>query len=209
MALHKTLTHIQIHSRFKRLSRSIHPDLTAALTHVGPVKLKPRWRMSLPVLLCRAVAGQQLSVKAAASIWQRLRDQARASHLIDHIAVTTEARLRQCGLSAVKAKSLKAIAEQGKSGRLRKSRLQGLEIAERNQRLTSIYGVGQWTADIINIFYFLEPDVWPRGDVAVVKNFERFIDPAADSEEVSGQFAPYRSYLALSMWGYANNPPAG
>ncbi|MBE7381197.1 MAG: DNA-3-methyladenine glycosylase 2 family protein [Leptolyngbya sp. SIO1E4] len=183
------------------------PTLADAIAHAGPIELVTYREAPLSERLCRAIAGQQLSVKAAASIWGRVVASAAECSLIEHFAAAEPETLRACGLSAAKVKAIRAIAAATLAGELDADVLGRLETGDRTQRLTAIWGVGQWTADMINIFYFGDPDIWPEGDTTARKTLERLTSPRRKTIRTAARFAPYRSYLALYMWQQADAAP--
>jgi DNA-3-methyladenine glycosylase II len=76
----------------------------------------------------------------------------------------------------------------------------------RSAHLCAPWGIGQWTADMVSIFYCRDEDVWPASDTSVQRAFARYIgrrQPARTAE----RFAPYRSILALHMWRLLDGPP--
>lgn len=85
-----------------------------------------------------------------------------------------------------------------------------LDHAARTGHLMRISGIGPWTADMVSMFFFHEPDVWPIGDVTVRNTFARFaaVPAAADLGAAAARFAPHRSFLALYMWRLADTAPA-
>ncbi|TFH88693.1 DNA-3-methyladenine glycosylase 2 family protein [Billgrantia azerbaijanica] len=196
-----------IHERCVAVARELSPQLTEAIARGGPVTLVADDSQPLAERLCRSVAGQQLSVKAARSIWGRVLEAAGEVPLMDFLVEARHATLRDCGLSAAKAKALGLIAEEARAGQLEADALRDLDHAERAQRLTALWGVGQWTADMVSIFYFGEPDVWPEGDVAVRKTLERLTSPRRKTRRTAARFAPYRSHLALYLWRHVDAPP--
>lgn len=115
--------------------------------------------------------------------------------------------LRACGLSGAKVKAVRAIAEAALSHQLDATELSLLSATERTLRLTALWGVGQWTADMMNIFYFGEPDIWPDGDVAARKTLEKLTSKRRKTARTAALFSPYRSYLALYMWRYVDAVP--
>ena len=195
-----------IHNRFVEIAREFSDDLADAIAHTKPLQLTPRKDSPFPERLCRAVAGQQLSVKAAASIWSRVVDSAADQPLIDYFATASPDTLRGCGLSAAKVKAMRAIALATLSNQLNEELLRELDHEERTQCLTEIWGVGQWTADMMGIFYFGDPDIWPDGDTTARKNLERLTSRRRKTVRTAARFAPYRSYLALYMWHQADTP---
>ena len=195
-----------IHARFVEIARGLSWELADAIANTQPLTLTPSQDIPFSERLCRAVAGQQLSVKAAASIWGRVVDSAAEQPLVDYFSTISPDTLRQCGLSAAKAKAMRAIALATLANQLDESLLSELDHEERTHCLTEIWGVGQWTADMMGIFYFGDPDIWPDGDTTARKNLERLTSRRRKTVRTAARFAPYRSYLALYMWHQADTP---
>ena len=199
---------VEIHEQFLEVAPTLSPKLTTALTQNGPIELNPERREPFAQHLCHAVTGQQLSVKAARSIWKRVVAGAEDTSLIDYFAAVDPQVLRDCGLSRAKVKTVGAIAQAAQSDQLNATELEQLSTAERTERLTAIWGIGQWTADMMSIFYFGDPDIWPDGDLAARKTLEQLTSARRKTTKTAAQFAPYRSILALHMWKHANTKPA-
>ncbi|MEO0395447.1 MAG: DNA-3-methyladenine glycosylase 2 family protein [Cyanobacteria bacterium P01_A01_bin.137] len=195
-----------IHATFVEIARGLSGELADAIANTTPLKLTTNKDTPFSERLCRAVAGQQLSVKAAASIWGRIVDSAAEQPLVDYFSTVSPETLRHCGLSAAKAKAMRAIALATLANQLNESLLSELDHGERTQCLTEIWGVGQWTADMMSIFYFGDPDIWPDGDTTARKNLERLTSRRRKTVRTAARFAPYRSYLALYMWHQADTP---
>ncbi|NEO83884.1 MAG: DNA-3-methyladenine glycosylase 2 family protein [Spirulina sp. SIO3F2] len=190
-----------------KVAQRLSSELAEAITALEAVNLTPHLDRPFPERLCRAVVGQQLSVKAAASIWQRVLVHAGEQPLMDFFHEAKPETLRACGLSAAKARAMGAIATTAQAGKLEGSELATLSVAERTQQLTALWGVGQWTADMMQIFYFGEPDIWPDGDTAARKTLEHLMGQQGQTQQIAAQFAPYRSYLALYLWRYLDAVP--
>ncbi len=196
-----------IHQQFLKLSKNISGPLHHSIKQIGVVKITSRQHIPLPELLCRSVAGQQLSTKAASTIWQRLLDVSNGKSLLEFIHSSKTEDLRTCGLSAAKCKTLSAIAHSFHTGHITAENLEKLDQKQRAKTLTSIWGVGPWTADMVNLFYFCDPDIWPDKDVAVIKTFQKLIGDDKDISTTAEKFSPYRSYLAMYMWQHKDNKP--
>ncbi|MEO0458374.1 MAG: DNA-3-methyladenine glycosylase 2 family protein [Cyanobacteria bacterium P01_A01_bin.114] len=196
-----------VHTRFVEIAGELSPVLADAIANLGPLELTPHQDSPFPERLCRAIAGQQLSIKAAASIWGRVVDSVADRPMVEYFADADPAALRACGLSAAKAKALRAVAEAALAGQLDAEELGALAGCDRAKRLTAIWGVGQWTADMMSIFYFGDPDIWPDGDVTARKNLERLTSARRKTTRTAARFAPHRSYLALYMWRYSDAAP--
>ena len=200
-----------MHEQFLAIAPRISPELEKAISQVGPVEIiSPQYSPGVPFAerLCRAIAGQQLSVKAARAIWGRVVGSVPAEQpLMAYFAEVELDALRGLGLSRAKVKAVKAIAQAARSGQLEATELSQLTATERTTRLTALWGVGQWTADMMNIFYFGEPDIWPDGDVAARKTLEKLTSKRRKTTRTAAHFSPYRSYLALYMWRYVDAAP--
>ena len=196
-----------LHQEFIVISSKISPKLNAAIVDCGPVTRRRSNHQPLPEVLCRTIAGQQLSVKAARTIWGRVLEDCGDRPLMDHVSAVDIERLRGCGLSRSKGKAMKAIAAAHDGGRLDCRVLGQMETQERSSALTSIWGVGQWTADMLSIFYFGDHDVWPENDVTVCKTLERLTDRRRKTVRTASRFAPQRSLLAMYMWRIADATP--
>ena len=198
-----------IHEQFRDIAGEISGSLHEAISSVGPLKLKRRRDVALPVLLCRIVAGQQLSTHAARTIWGRVEASAGDAELLEHVESCDIEQLRACGLSRAKARAMKSIVDSERAGDLNTRKLGRLNHAERSQSLTEIWGVGQWTADMVGISYFGDADIWPESDVTVWKTLEKLTDKRRKTSRTALRFAPHRTYLAMYMWRIADAVPEG
>ena len=182
-------------------------DLAEAITRVGVLKLQADDSQPLAHHLCRSVTQQQLSVKAARTIWNRVLEATNGVPLTEFFIEENVGLMHSCGLSKAKVRAICGIAEKSRLGGLDGNELQTLTHEERSDRLTSLWGVGQWTADMISIFYFGDEDVWPDGDLAARKTLEKLTSRRRKTVRTAERFAPYRSYLALYMWEYQDVLP--
>ena len=196
-----------IHNQFVDIAGDLSPRLQTAMRGAGPVRLKRRNDTPLPEVLCRAIAGQQLSVKASQTIWGRVLERAQGKNLPDFVSSIKPEVLRECGLSAAKAKAMKAIVAAETVGLLDIARLSELDHTARSQSLTAIWGVGQWTADMIGISYFGDQDVWPDSDITAAKTLQQLTSRRRKTINTAARFAPHRSYLAVYMWTIADAAP--
>lgn len=161
--------------------------------------------------LARIVVGQQLSTASAAAIWARL--EALLSIVsAEHIANAKPDALAAVGLSAAKIRTLKALASAtvGNNPTLRIERLARASDEDVRQALTSVHGVGPWTADIFVMFCLGRADAWAAGDLALQVGVARAFDlgervSASEALEIAEQWRPWRSVAARIIWtDYAN-----
>jgi len=177
-----------------------HPPLRAALVQAGPIRIEPPAHPRVADRLFVEVVNQQLSTRAAGAIWARIEAASVAAGCDPRglFAAGDPDRLRACGLSGNKVRALQAIVAAEAAGLLGPE-LAGLPHPERAAILCGIRGVGPWTADMVGIFHFHDPDIWPEGDVAAVGCLRR-LTGQTDTRAVAAAFAPYRSILARYLW---------
>jgi len=190
----------ELHRRLIAIASGISLELQAHIA-AAPIWFPERADKGVAAFLARAVTGQQVSAAAARSIWMRV-EAAAGERLAEFLCATNESALKQCGLSRNKIKALCQIGAAHTAGLLDGADIRALDHTARSARLTEIWGIGQWTCDMLAIFYCRELDIWPEGDLAVVRGLKRFARRRKPAR-VAAQFAPYRSLLALYMWRLA------
>lgn len=191
-----------IHARFLEIAADLSPQLVDGIEQVGPIVLQPENSIPLAEHMCRSVTGQQLSVKVAQIIWGRLLEASGDQPLSEFITIEKSDLLRSCGLSAAKVRTMCGIAEEARAGNLEAVDLGAIDHQERSKRLIRLWGIGQWTVDMISIFYFGDEDVWPDGDLIARTTLEKLTSKRRKTVRTAERFAPYRSRLALYMWEY-------
>jgi DNA-3-methyladenine glycosylase II len=163
--------------------------------------------------LVRSIVGQQLSTKAARSIYDRLTAlfDGRTPTPAELLAADPE-EVRSVGLSRPKVAYLRSLAEHVESGELKLARLTELPDEEVSAQLTAVKGLGQWTADMFLIFHLGRPDVLPVGDLGIRRAVERAyglkeIPDAARLTEIGEPWRPQRSLASLYLWRSLDNEP--
>jgi DNA-3-methyladenine glycosylase II len=116
--------------------------------------------------LARSIVGQQISLKAADSVWQKMLS-AVPSISAQHIAGADSAKLRNCGLSSNKVLYLQHLAQHFVNGSLNVADWKRLNDDELIAELTQVKGIGRWTAEMFLIFYMMRPDVLPLDDIGL------------------------------------------
>lgn len=175
-------------------------------TLAGRVKAHRR-NDQLFATLASSVVSQQLSTRAAETIWKRVQEACGGRATAKSVAATPDAKLRAAGLSASKVKTLKALAEAVLVDGLNLLALKGLSHDEAAARLTRIWGIGPWTAEMFLIFALGAPDVFSPGDLGLVRAVERLygLPKGAPRErilEISERWAPHRSFASLVLWEF-------
>ncbi|KQO66405.1 hypothetical protein [Methylobacterium sp. Leaf89] len=196
--------HAHLLATARRLSHALHD----ALARLGPVPVEPPTHAHVADRLALEVVNQQISTRAAAAIWARVEAAAQLRSVAprDLFVESHAETLRGCGLSGAKVRAVQAIRAADEAG-LFGPDLATLPHPDRAAILRSIKGVGQWTADMIGIFHYHDPDIWPDGEVAAVGSLRR-LTGCTDTQAFTRPFAPYRSHLARAMWRVRDLVPA-
>jgi DNA-3-methyladenine glycosylase II len=182
--------------------------IAAALAHAGYPE--PRISERGYTTLLRAIVGQQVSVKAAASMWAKLVALVGDPPRPEALLAASDEDLRAAGLSRQKASYARSLAEEVLSGRLDFDRLPA-DDEEAIAQLVAVKGIGRWTAEIYLLFAEGRLDIWPAGDLAVQIEIGRILDlPEKPSEkrvrELAEAWRPHRGALAIFSWHYRRIP---
>ena len=180
--------------------RRVDAEFAALIDRVGPCAIPVR--KDRFGTLVRAIIGQQISSKAAASIDARLRMMAGEPHTPGPILEVGEAGLRGVGLSGVKARYVLNLAEAVRSGAVPVEKFHRWTDEAVVASLTSIKGVGVWTAEMFLIFSLGRPDVFPVGDLGVRAAIrDRLGLPEMPKPEACRALAePWRPFRTAASW---------
>jgi DNA-3-methyladenine glycosylase II len=154
--------------------------------------------------LARAVVGQQISVKAADSIWSRLEKCLETISPGSLLRLEMET-LRGCGLSRQKVEYLMAIANAFHEGTLTPDRWAEMSDGDVRRQLVRVRGIGPWTAEMFLIFHLHRPDVFPLGDLGLINAIQRIYanERPLSTEEIrqlAGRWQPYRTVATWYLW---------
>ena len=178
------------------------PVLGAMIDAADGAVLRPR---SDPFYsLARSIVGQQISVKAAESVWGKLM--ARVETMAPAaVAAHDEDGLRTCGLSRQKALYLLSLAGHFIEGSLELDEWHAMDDEAVIDRLTQVKGIGRWTAEMFLIFHLVRPDVLPVADIGIQKamrnHYTNGEKPSADRMlEIAEPWRPWRSVAVWYLW---------
>jgi DNA-3-methyladenine glycosylase II len=180
------------------------PLLAAFIGRAGPYP--PRPGVGDPLAsLARAIVFQQLATRAAAAIHGRFVQAIGGTVSAEAILATEVGALRGAGLSSAKTAALLDLAAKVADGTVPLHGLDGLADDDIVARLTTVRGIGRWTAEMFLLFELERPDVWPVDDLGVRNGWRLIHDdpelPAPRALQVAGdRFRPYRSVVALYCW---------
>jgi len=156
--------------------------------------------------LSRSIVGQQISVKAAQSVWQRFLGVAGAAPLAPATVQTLEvSAMRSAGLSARKSEYLLDLARHFASGAVHVQQWQQMDDEAIIAELVAIRGIGRWTAEMFLIFHLLRPNVMPLDDLGLIKGislnyFSGEPVSRAEARELGEAWEPFRSVATWYIW---------
>src|SRR5438874_527273 len=164
--------------------------------------------------LAESIAYQQLSGKAAATIWKRVRALYPRKKYLEPQAVleTPDEKLRGAGLSRSKVAAVKDLAAKALDGTVPTARaLAKMSDEEIIERLITVRGIGRWTVEMLLLFDLGRPDVWPIHDYGVQKGFaktfgKRKLPTPKQMIKLGKKFQPYRSVAAWYFWRALDKP---
>lgn len=155
--------------------------------------------------LVTSIISQQLAVKAADTIRDRVRVLAGGTFTPEAIAALSAADLRTVGVSGAKARAIDELTQATLSGALEFKKFSKLSNAEIAEELTALWGIGRWTVEMFLMFHLGRLDLWPVGDLAMRRGWERIhnlkeeIDPKK-LDLFSDKFAGRQSIVAWYCW---------
>jgi DNA-3-methyladenine glycosylase II len=185
--------------------KRVDPVLAEIIERVGPCKIQyaePDFET-----LVRSIVFQQLSGKAARTIFARLKGALGNGSRItsQEVLSLTAAQMQGIGLSRQKAKYVRDLAEKTEAGLIAFPRLAELSDAEVIQHLTTVKGIGVWTAHMFLIFALRRPDILATGDLGVRSAIRRVyrlrkIPSPARVEKLGARWHPYCSVACWYLW---------
>ncbi len=198
----------QYHTKFLSHLSSVDPILHKVVMSNGEILLHDT---DTPFRhLVRIIAGQQLSVKAAATIYGRLEHLVGKGYEPNHILDLDDNELRGIGLSRSKTTYVKAVANAAAENCENFSKLYDQTDDEALKSLTNIKGIGIWSAQMFLMFQLQRPDVFAPGDLGIKKAISVLYGISMESPEKvwtkhSEIWSPYRTLACLHLWKHLDN----
>jgi DNA-3-methyladenine glycosylase II len=190
------------------------PVLRDAIKRIGPCLMADRQRKDHLTALVGAIVSQQLSTKAAATIFGRFVALFPEQHIPSAAAIDalTEQQLRGVGFSGQKVGYLRDLCGRIADGRLDLDALDALPDEEVIERLVAVKGFGRWTAEMFLMFRLHRPDVLPVGDLGILNAIQRLYRlrqrPKPERVRKLGEaWKPYRSVACWYLWQTLRNEP--
>jgi DNA-3-methyladenine glycosylase II len=189
------------------------PTMAALIERLGKIDIATRLRRrkeERPAdaygALLRAIIGQQLSTKAARTIYLRVLDLfGGVTPSPEQLLTAKEEDLRAAGLSGRKTEYIRDLASHVLSGELELDRLDQLSDEEVIEEIVAVRGLGQWTAEMFLLFHLERPDVLSGGDLGIRKAIQieyglREMPSPTRVLEIGEPWRPYRSLASLYLW---------
>ena len=158
--------------------------------------------------LARSIVGQQISVKAAQTVWDRFTAllQDTSTHLVPaNVLALAPQAMRGVGLSARKVEYVCDLAQHFEAGTVHVQDWQAMDDEAIIEELVAIRGIGRWTAEMFLIFHLMRPNVLPLDDIGLIKGisvnyFSGEPVSRAEAREVGDAWAPFRSVATWYIW---------
>ena len=193
--MEKSLKAIKAHAFLLEISKKMqHDSFHKFMQTADIISIESRVdkSLSLTFFLVKTIIGQQVSVKAAESIWLKVQNVLNNS--LSNISLDL---LREQGLSKPKASYVHGIILDKKIQLLDRASLKKLSDEDLSNLFLSIKGVGPWTLGVIRMFYIQDSNVFLKGDLAINKALGNFFNSIKyDGED----YSPYKTYLCLYLW---------
>jgi DNA-3-methyladenine glycosylase II len=154
--------------------------------------------------LARSITGQQISVKAAQSIWNRFAECAGTVTAKNVCALAPEA-IRACGFSGAKTAYVRDLAEKFHTGTLKPRRWAKMGDEAIIEDLIQVKGIGRWSVEMFLIFHLMRPNVLPVGDLGLQRAMEKNYNKGepltkAEMRELGAKWAPWSTVATWYLW---------
>ena len=160
--------------------------------------------------LARAIVGQQISTKAAASIWARFAE-CSGTVTPKQVAALAPESMRACGLSNAKVRYIRDLAEHFASGAIKPRRWPRMGDEAIIEDLVRVKGIGRWSAEMFLMFHLMRPDLLPVDDLGLRRAMERQFNRGRAltkdrMRRIGSRWAPYRSVATWYLWRSLETP---
>ena len=155
--------------------------------------------------LCKSIIGQQISVAAANSVFLKFKKKCRNKINPKNVSKLSTTQLRKCGLSRQKISGIKNLAKQMSDKSFNPRLILEMNDEDAIEYLSSLKQIGRWSAEMILLFTYNRPNVWPVQDIgllrAISKNYnKKYLPPEKFVEILRKRFSPYCSVATWYLW---------
>ena len=162
-------------------------------------------RRDIFLSLCKSIIGQQISVAAANSVFLKFKKKCKNKINAKTVNKLSSSQLKSCGLSRQKVKGIKSLAEQVLNKTFNPKVIPGMSDEEAIIYLSKLRQIGRWSAEMILLFTYNRPDIWPVQDIgllrAISKNYnKKYLPPESYVNLLQKRFSPYCSVATWYLW---------
>lgn len=169
----------------------------------GPCEIRPSKKGEYFFDLVEAIVSQQLSGKAAATIFERVKKGLDGEVVPAKVLATKKIKFRKWGLSRQKTSYLKDLAQRVERGEIKIKKLDKLSDEEIIKELVLVKGIGRWTAEMFLMFSLARKDIFPVDDLGIQKGISKLFKKELKAQEVgkfSQRWSPFRTAASWYIW---------
>ncbi len=162
--------------------------------------------------LCKSIIGQQISVAAANSVFSKFKLTCKGKINPKKVNLITTSKLKKCGLSRQKVKGIKELSKKFLNKSFNPKLINNMSDEEAIEYLSSLRQIGKWSAEMILLFTYNRPNIWPIQDIgllrAISNNYKKkYFPPKNFVNKLNIKFSPYCSVATWYLWRSIDNEP--
>ena len=162
--------------------------------------------------LCKSIIGQQISVAAANSVFSKFKLTCKGKINPKNVNLITASKLKKCGLSRQKVKGIKELSKKFLNKSFNPKLINNMSDEEAIEYLSSLRQIGKWSAEMILLFTYNRPNIWPIQDIgllrAISNNYKKkYFPPKNFVNKLNIKFSPYCSVATWYLWRSIDNEP--
>ena len=162
--------------------------------------------------LCKSIIGQQISVAAANSVFLKFKKKCKGKINPKIVSNLSTFELKKCGLSRQKVRGIKDLAKKIINKEFKPQLIKNMSDEEAIEYLSNLRQIGRWSAEMILLFTFNRPNIWPLQDIgllrAISNNYKKkYFPPKTFLNKLYKKFTPYCSVATWYLWRSIDNDP--
>ena len=162
--------------------------------------------------LCKSIIGQQISVAAANSVFLKFKKKCNGRINAKKVKTLSSSSLKSCGMSRQKVKGIKDLAKRTLNKSFKPNLIRKMSDEKAIEYLSELRQIGRWSAEMILLFTFNRPDIWPVQDIgllrAISNNYKiKYLPPSSFVKKLNKKFSPYCSVATWYLWRSIDNEP--
>ncbi len=162
--------------------------------------------------LTRSIISQQISVSAADSVFSKFEKKCKGKIKPKIVSKLTISDLRKCGLSRMKALGIKSLADKILNKSFDPKLIKKMSDEEAINYLSSLRQIGRWSSEMVLIFFFNRPNIWPVQDIGLLRSIsnnykKKYLPPKSFVNKLQKKFSPYCTLAVMALWYSVDNEP--